>query len=68
MYVYIKDVSDSDIIMYRVEIYDWSSESTDNDIHNWIVENCDSYDCLIHGTMYLFEDIENAVAVKIRWT
>lgn len=68
MYVHIKDMSDSSIVMYLVEIYDWDAESNKDNIHKWIVENIDSYNCLTYGVMYLFEDVENAVAVKIRWS
>lgn len=67
MYVHITDVSSTGMVMYRVEIYDWNCESTEDSIHEWIDENCDSYDCLIHGRMYLFEDVENAIAIKWKW-
>lgn len=67
MLVDIRDKSDEYGTMYEVCIF--NTVSTDLDmIHEWISENFDSYEEEIYGRWFLFESLEDAIAVKLRWS
>ena len=51
--------------IYKVQIF--NGDINNKEIHKWIVENISDYECLQHGSTYLFVDEAYVVALKLRW-
>lgn len=65
----IKDVSYSDMTMYRVDarIIKHSTKLL-TEIHSFIEENYPDHDCLKYGSMYLLRNVEHMdMALKLRF-